>query len=65
VNSGPQITCPKCGSNQITSNKKGFNVGQALVGGIATFGVGLAAGFWGSNEIRLNCLSCGNRWKPR
>lgn len=61
---GPQIACPKCGSNQVTANKKGFNAGQALVGGIATGGLGLLAGFWGSNDIRLNCSSCGNRWKP-
>ncbi|MCC5634112.1 hypothetical protein LC613_42695 [Nostoc sphaeroides CHAB 2801] len=60
-----QISCPKCGSTQITSNKKGFNIGQALVGGVVTGGVGLVAGLWGSNEIRLNCLRCGNRWKPR
>ncbi|MBD2134292.1 hypothetical protein H6F47_18090 [Sphaerospermopsis sp. FACHB-1094] len=60
-----QISCPKCGSTQITSNKKGFNVGQALVGGVLTGGVGLAAGFFGSNEIRLNCLRCGHRWKPK
>ncbi len=60
-----QISCPKCGSTQITSNKKGFNVGQALVGGLATGGLGLVAGLWGSNELRLNCLKCGNRWKPR
>lgn len=59
-----QISCPKCGSTQITSNKKGFNVGQALIGGFVTGGVGLVAGLWGSNEIRLNCLRCGNRWKP-
>jgi|GEM_PF-6013632 len=68
VNSGSQIACPRCGSNQVIANKKGFNVGQALVGGIAsvaTGGIGAVAGFWGSNEIRLNCLSCSNRWKPR
>ncbi|MDF5734903.1 MAG: hypothetical protein PUQ00_04180 [Nostoc sp. S13] len=59
------ISCPKCGSTQITSNKKGFNVGHALVGGLVTGGVGLVAGLWGSNEIRLNCLRCGNRWKPK
>lgn len=58
------ISCPKCGSTQITSNKKGFNIGQALVGGLVTGGVGLIAGLWGSNEIRLNCLRCGNRWEP-
>lgn len=59
------ISCPKCGSTQITSNKKGFNVGHALVGGLVTGGVGLVAGLWGSNETRLNCLRCGNRWKPK
>ncbi|BAY42220.1 hypothetical protein NIES2111_66160 (plasmid) [Nostoc sp. NIES-2111] len=59
------ISCPKCGSTQLDSNKKGFNIGQALVGGVLTGGIGLAAGFWGSNEIRLNCLRCGHRWKPR
>lgn len=59
------ISCPKCGSTQITTNKKGFNVGHALVGGLVTGGVGLVAGLWGSNEIRLNCLRCGNRWKPK
>jgi DNA-directed RNA polymerase subunit M/transcription elongation factor TFIIS len=64
TNSEVQIKCPKCGSTQINANKKGFNIGQALVGGVVTLGVGVAAGFWGSNEVRLNCLRCGHRWKP-
>lgn len=59
-----QVKCPKCRSAQVTANKKGFNIGQALVGGVFTAGIGIAAGFWGSNEIRLNCLRCGHRWKP-
>lgn len=60
-----QINCPKCGSTQVNANKKGFDIGQALVGGVLTGGIGLAAGFWGSNEIRLNCLKCGHRWQPK
>lgn len=63
-NSEIQVRCPKCSSTQISANKKGFNIGQALVGGVASFGVGVVAGLWGSNEIRLNCLRCGHRWKP-
>lgn len=65
ANSEIQVRCPKCGSTQINANKKGFNIGQALVGGVVTLGVGAVAGFWGSNEIRLNCLKCGYRWKPK
>ncbi|KZL50283.1 hypothetical protein A2T98_08410 [Nodularia spumigena CENA596] len=34
----PQVRCPKCGSTQITANKKGFNIGHALVGGVLTGG---------------------------
>jgi predicted RNA-binding Zn-ribbon protein involved in translation (DUF1610 family) len=63
-NSEGQVRCPKCGSTQINANKKGFNVGQALVGGLLSGGVGVVAGLWGSNEIRINCLKCGHRWKP-
>jgi hypothetical protein len=65
VDAEVSIRCPKCGSGQIAANKKGFNVGQALVGGVLTLGIGVAAGLWGSNEIRVNCLKCGHRWKPR
>jgi DNA-directed RNA polymerase subunit M/transcription elongation factor TFIIS len=60
-----QIKCPKCGSTQISANKKGFSIGQAIVGGVLTGGVGLAAGLLGGNGIRINCLRCGHRWKPR
>jgi predicted RNA-binding Zn-ribbon protein involved in translation (DUF1610 family) len=59
-----EIKCPKCGSNQITANKKGFSGGKALVGGVLTGGVGLLAGTIGSKKIIITCLSCGYEFKP-
>lgn len=50
------VCCPKCGSTQITANKKGFSVGKSiLLGGIG--------GFIGKNKIEITCLKCGYRWK--
>jgi predicted RNA-binding Zn-ribbon protein involved in translation (DUF1610 family) len=59
-----EIRCPKCGSNQIAANKKGFSGGKALVGGILTGGVGLLAGTIGSKKLIITCLSCGKEFKP-
>lgn len=57
------VYCPKCYSTNITSNKKGFSVGKAAVGAIATGGIGLLAGGIGKNKIELTCLKCGHQWK--
>jgi RNA polymerase subunit RPABC4/transcription elongation factor Spt4 len=57
------IRCPRCGSTQVTANKKGFGVGKALVGGFLTGGVGLLAGFLGSGEVMVTCVKCGKQWK--
>ena len=57
------MKCPKCSSEELTANKKGFGLGKALVGGILTGGVGLLAGCIGSSKIKITCLSCGNSWK--
>lgn len=43
------IQCPKCGSEQITSNKKGWS---------------LTTGVIGMNNIILTCLKCGKQFKP-
>lgn len=59
-----EIRCPKCNSNQLTANKKGFSGGKALVGGVLTGGVGLLAGTIGSNKITITCLACGKQFKP-
>lgn len=60
-----QIKCAKCGSTQITAQKKGFSLGKAAAGAILTGGIGLAAGAIGSGIVMVTCLSCGNSWNPK
>lgn len=59
-----EIKCPKCGSNQVTANKKGFSGTQAVGGAILTGGVGLLAGTIGSNKVIITCLACGHQFRP-
>lgn len=59
-----EVLCPKCGSDQITANKKGFSGKKAVVGGLLTGGVGLLAGTIGSNKVKITCLACGHEFKP-
>ena len=44
-----KITCPKCGSTNITEGTRGF---------------ALTTGFVGSGKFRYVCKKCGNKWKP-
>ena len=60
----PEIKCPKCGSTQLTANKKGFSGTKAVGGAILTGGVGLLAGTIGSNKVKITCLSCGKEFTP-
>ncbi len=59
-----EIRCPKCNSNQLTANKKGFSGKQAVGGAILTGGIGLLAGTIGSNKVKITCLACGKEFKP-
>ena len=59
-----EIRCPKCGSNQITADKKGFSGTKAVAGALLTGGIGLLAGTLGSNKVKITCLSCGHQFKP-
>jgi predicted nucleic-acid-binding Zn-ribbon protein len=59
-----KVECPKCGSDQITTNKKGFSGSKAAAGAILIGGMGLLAGTAGSNKIIITCLSCGYQFKP-
>lgn len=59
-----ELHCPKCGSNQITSDKKGFSGKKAVAGALLTGGIGILAGTIGSNKIKITCLSCGHEFKP-
>lgn len=58
------IGCPKCGSNQLSANKKGFSGKKAVTGALLTGGIGLLAGTIGSNKIKITCLACGNEFQP-
>jgi len=59
-----EIACPKCGSTQITANKKGFSGVKAVGGAILIGGAGLLAGTLGSNKVVITCLACGKKFKP-
>jgi tellurium resistance protein TerD len=59
------IRCPKCNSEMIETNQKGFGAGKALVGAVATSGIGLLAGFIGSKKIIATCLACGKKFDPK
>jgi 1-pyrroline-5-carboxylate dehydrogenase len=58
-----EVVCPKCGSNQISANKKGFSGKKAIIGGLLV-PFGLLAGTIGSNKIIITCLSCGHQFGP-
>lgn len=58
-----KLYCPRCGSSQLTANKKGFGAGKALTGAILTGGIGLLAGFIGSGDVKVTCLECGSTWR--
>ena len=60
------VCCPKCGSTQLTTNKKGYSLGKAIAGGVITLTpiVGIATGLIGKNKIIITCLNCGKQFKP-
>ena len=45
----PKLRCPKCGSEYITTGKRGYS---------------LLTGFIGSGKTVNRCGSCGYKWKP-
>jgi hypothetical protein len=58
------VKCRRCGSTQITGQKKGFGVGKALGGGFLLGPLGLLGGFLGSRKVLVTCLKCGHQWRP-
>jgi hypothetical protein len=59
------IRCPKCYSELIDFNQKGFGAGKALAGAAVAGGIGLLAGFMGSTKVLATCLSCGKKFNPK
>ncbi|WCK55580.1 TerD family protein [Aneurinibacillus sp. Ricciae_BoGa-3] len=60
--SGDMARCPRCGSTQIISGKKGFGFGKAAIGGLIFGPIGLLGGFLGSKKLEFTCARCGNKW---
>lgn len=60
----PGIRCPKCGSIQVATVKRGFSWGWGIAGFFLIPGFGILLGFCGSKKRRLKCTSCGRKWKP-
>lgn len=58
------LLCPKCGSDKLNANKKGFSGKNAVAGALITGGIGILAGTIGSNKIKITCLSCGKQFTP-
>ena len=56
------VKCPKCGSKDLSANKKGFGIGKAVVGHALVGGIGLVAGNIGAKKIRITCLNCGHEF---
>lgn len=59
-----EVRCPKCRSNQISANKKGFSGAKAVGGAFIAGEVGILAGTIGSNKIIITCLNCGHEFLP-
>lgn len=57
-----EIKCPKCGSHQISVDKKGYSIGKGVFGTVLLGPIGLMAGGVGKDKIRITCLNCGNTW---
>lgn len=60
-----EIVCPKCYSNQINANQRGFNTTTGALG-LVTSGAmsGIAYGSLGSGKTIITCLQCGNKFEP-
>jgi ribosomal protein L37E len=69
------VICPRCGSQQIQAQRRGFGIGKmiaVLIIGILTFGIGLivfliamALGAGGRNKLTYLCLACGYSNRPK
>ncbi len=49
-NSSDAVCCPKCGSTEFHSGKRGWNIWTGLLG---------------SSKVIMTCLKCGHKWNPK
>lgn len=66
------VSCPKCGSTQITTTNKKISIGKGVAGAavgslINPVGavVGGAVGATHSKKIYCVCMNCGHQWEPK
>lgn len=64
-NAGVIVSCPRCSSRKISvvNEKKAFDAKKAIIGGVLTGGIGLAAGFLGKKVDFYLCNQCGHKWE--
>ena len=58
----PELSCPRCRSTQLTANKRGVSLKNALLGGAALGPAGLLGGLIGASKVSITCLQCGHSW---
>lgn len=63
VSTPSRVACPKCGSDQLTAQKRGFGALKALAGGFVAGPAGLLAGFHKARRVDVTCLRCGHSWQ--
>lgn len=57
------VACPRCASENLNVTEQGYSLGKAAIG-VLLFGTpGLLGGFVGSEDIYIECLTCGYRWQ--
>lgn len=60
------IRCPKCGSTNLYTDKKGFGIGKAVVGTAVTGLVGgVLLGSMGRKKLEHTCINCNHRFKNK
>lgn len=45
-----KVCCPRCGSESVSAGTRGYTI---------------TTGFIGSGKVRVVCLNCGYKWKPK
>ena len=59
------MKCPRCGSTSLSGNKKGYGIGKGVVGAMVVGPLGLMAGNIGSGKVKVTCMQCGYKFKPK
>lgn len=54
-----ELKCPKCHSEKIHINTRGYRVSRSLIGNIVFGPIGLLMGFIGKNKLLYTCKECG------